>query len=120
MTPTLYGIPNCDAVKQARRWLEDRGIDYRFHDLRRDGLDGDLLAGWIGQLGWEALLNRRGTTWRRLPEATRANIDRPGAIRLMLEQPAVIRRPVLARGRQLHVGFDADRYRALFGWTART
>lgn len=117
---TLYGIPNCDTVKRARRWLDDHGIAYRFHDLRRDGLDDDRLAAWIDAVGWESLLNRRGTTWRRLPEAARAGIDRGNAARLMLEQPTLIRRPVLARGRRLQVGFDADSYQALFGGAARS
>lgn len=112
---TLYGIPNCDTVKKARRWLDEHGVDYRFHDLRKDGLDEALLADWIGQLGWEDLLNRRGTTWRRLPETTRARIDRASATRLMLEQPAIIRRPLLARGKRLHAGFSADDYQAIFG-----
>lgn len=114
---TLYGIPNCDTVKKARRWLAAHDIAYRFHDLRRDGLDEALLGQWIAELGWEALLNRRGTTWRQLPEATRATIDRASAARLMLAQPALIRRPVLARGRQLHAGFSAADYATLFGET---
>jgi arsenate reductase len=112
---TLYGIPNCDTVKKAQRWLDAHGVAYRFHDLRRDGLDDALLADWIGQVGWETLLNRRGTTWRRLPEAVRAGMDGDSATRLMREQPAIIKRPVLARGRRIHVGFDADDYRGLFG-----
>jgi Spx/MgsR family transcriptional regulator len=111
---TLYGIPGCDTVRKARRWLDEHGVTYRFHDLRRDGLDEALLATWIARLGWETLLNRRGTTWRRLPEATRAAIDRDSATRLMLEHPAIIRRPVLARGNRLHVGFSAGDYAALF------
>ncbi len=112
---TLYGIPNCATVKKTRRWLDEHGVDYRFHDLRKDGLDEALLADWIGQLGWEALLNRRGTTWRRLPETTRARIDRASATRLMLEQPAIIRRPLLARGKRLYAGFSADDYQVIFG-----
>jgi len=115
---TLYGISNCDTVKKARRWLDARGIDYRFHDLRRDGLDAGLLADWVGQRGWETLINRRGTTWRRVPEAARDRLDRATATRLMLEQPAVIRRPLLVRDGQLYVGFDADRYRTLFDASA--
>jgi Spx/MgsR family transcriptional regulator len=116
---TLYGIPGCDTVKKARRWLDAHAVAYHFHDLRRDGLDETLLATWIARLGWETLLNRRGTTWRRLPAATRAAIDRDSATRLMLEQPAIIRRPVLSRGSRLQVGFSADEYATLFG-TAET
>jgi arsenate reductase len=115
----LYGISSCDTVRKARRWLDDHGVAYRFHDLRKDGLDDDLLADWIRQLGWETLLNRRGTTWRRLPAATREHIDRAAATRLMREQPAIIRRPLLARGERLHAGFDADDYQAIFGKASR-
>ena len=117
---TLYGISNCDTVRQARRWLDAHGIGYRFHDLRKDGLDQALLADWVASLGWETLLNRRGTTRRRLPETVRDKLDRTAAIRLMLEQPAIIRRPVLARGKQLHVGFSADLYQSCFSQVART
>ncbi len=117
---TLYGISNCDTVRKARRWLDEHGVAYRFHDLRKDGLDDVLLAGWIEQLGWETLLNRRSTTWRKLPAAAREHIDRGSASRLMLEQPSIIRRPVLARGKRLHVGFSADDYHAMFGKAARS
>ena len=110
----LYGISNCDTVRKARRWLDEHGIDYRFHDLRRDGLDGKLLQAWEQQLGWEQLLNRRGTTWRKLPENVRNNINKTGAMRIMKEQPAIIRRPVLARGKRLHAGFSNDDYRSIF------
>ena len=112
---TLYGIRNCDTIRKARRWLDEHGVEYRFHDLRTDGLDAKTLQAWEKRLGWEHLLNRRGTTWRRLPEAERAGIDRTRALRIMLDNPAIIKRPLLASGRQLHLGFSADAYRDIFG-----
>jgi Spx/MgsR family transcriptional regulator len=112
---TLYGIPNCDTVKKARRWLDAHRVDYRFHDLRKDGLDRIRLQRWEQQLGWETMLNRRGTTWRRLPEDRRTQINRDTALAVMLEQPAMIRRPLLEHGRHLELGFSPDAYRALFG-----
>lgn len=113
-TPTLYGIPNCDTVKKARAWLAGRGVEHAFHDFKKQGVPVALLDGWIERLGWEALVNRRGTTWRKL-DATRqaAVVDAPSARALMLEQPSVIRRPVLVRGEVLRVGFDADDWAGL-------
>jgi Spx/MgsR family transcriptional regulator len=110
----LYGIPHCDTVKKARRWLDDHGVAYRFHDFRADGLDEKQLVRWTAQLGWETLLNRRGTTWRRLPEAQRDNItDAAGAIAAMLAHPSLIKRPVLDREGVLCIGFAADHYATL-------
>ncbi len=114
MTPILYGIPNCDTVRKARRWLADRGVDYRFHDVRKDGLKPQLLRNWAASAGWDTLLNRRGTTWRQLPEATRTAIDAERALQLMLEQPTLIKRPVLELQDHIEVGFSADRYQSLF------
>ena len=111
---TLYGIKNCDTVRKARRWLDDNGIEYTFHDVRSDGLDKKMLQTWEKQLGWEQLLNRRGTTWRRLPDDIREGIDRARAIQVMLDNPAIIRRPVLAVGRQLYQGFNPDTYGEIF------
>ena len=111
---TLYGIKNCDTVKKARKWLEDSGVDYRFHDFRSDGLDAAQLRAWVAELGWETLLNRRGTTWRQVPEAIKVAIDETSAIALMLEKPAIIKRPVLEHGRKVSVGFTADAYKMLF------
>lgn len=93
---TMYGIKNCDTVKKARRWLESRQIDYQFHDYRTDGTDPEFLQRVISELGWNALLNTRGTTWRKLDEARRSAVtDAPSAIALMLEMPALIKRPLL-------------------------
>jgi arsenate reductase len=111
---TLYGISNCDTVRKARRWLDGHGVDYRFHDLRRDGLDRKMLQHWEQRLGWEQLLNRRGSTWRKLPGDVRDSIDRSSALRIMLEQPSIIRRPVLNDESLLHLGFSATDYSSIF------
>ncbi|QDY42650.1 ArsC family reductase [Candidatus Pantoea soli] len=110
----MYGIKNCDTIKKARNFLTAAGIDYRFHDYRVDGIDAALLQSFIDQLGYEALLNTRGTTWRKLPEAERAAInDAASAAALMLAQPAMIKRPVLsAPDGELRVGFSDSLYQA--------
>ncbi|WP_145530665.1 ArsC family reductase [Yersinia alsatica] len=108
----VYGIKNCDTIKKARRWLEEQGIAYQFHDYRVDGLSDERLQGFINKLGWEPLLNTRGTTWRKLPQAQRDAItDAPTAKVLMLEQPAIIKRPLLeaANGAML-LGFNIESY----------
>ncbi|TKI06662.1 ArsC family reductase [Martelella alba] len=111
---TLYGIKNCDTIKKARRWLDDRQLAYRFHDYRVDGVDAGLLRRFMAQAGWQTLLNTRGVTWRRLDEQRRAQVnDVESALQLMLEQPAVIKRPVLLRDDgELRVGFDPEQYRS--------
>jgi Spx/MgsR family transcriptional regulator len=106
----LYGIKNCDTIKKARNWLESNGIDYRFHDYRADGLERAQLEAWAQELGWEALLNKRGTTWRAQPDAVKDNIDAASAITLMLQQPAMIKRPLLDTGPARHLGFKAADY----------
>ncbi|MBJ3815118.1 ArsC family reductase [Shimwellia pseudoproteus] len=113
---TLYGIKNCDTIKKARRWLEQNQIDYRFHDYRVDGLDADLLGQFIGELGRDALLNTRGTTWRQLDAARKAAIvDDASAIALMLDMPAIIKRPLLwSPGKPMLLGFDTSRYQQFF------
>mgnify|MGYP001497384382 CR=1 FL=1 len=109
-TITLHGIPNCDTVKRARAWLAERGAACHFHDFRKDGVPEDALDGWIAALGWERLLNRQGTTWRRLPDAERdAVVDGASARALMLRQPSVIKRPVMSwPDGSLSVGFDTQ------------
>jgi Spx/MgsR family transcriptional regulator len=111
----LYGIPNCDTIKKARAWLEGRGVEYRFHDYKRDGIDEPRLRGWVDELGWEALVNRRGTSWRRLPEEVREQMDTETAIRIMLETPSIIRRPLLDTGELRHLGFSETDYERLLG-----
>ena len=115
MTATLYGIPNCDTVKKARVWLDARGLAYRFHDYKKAGVDPDLLRGWVERLGWEAVLNRAGTTFRKLSEAEKAGLDAERAVALMLAQPSMIKRPMLVVGDTLEPGFRAERYAAIFG-----
>ena len=110
---TLYGIPNCDTVKRARAWLGERGVAYTFHDYKKAGVDPARLAAWIDRLGWEALLNRRGTTFRALPEADRQQLDAAKAARLMIAQPSLIKRPVVEAGGDLLVGFNPA------AWAAR-
>jgi len=112
MSITIYGIKACDTMKKARAWLEAAGIEYAFHDYRVDGIDEARLRGWIAQVGWEVLLNRAGTTFRKLPEAERAGVDEARAIRLMLSQPAMIKRPVLDLGARIVVGFRPEAYQA--------
>jgi arsenate reductase len=113
MIATLYGIPNCDTVKRARVWLAEHGVDYTFHDYKKAGVPEAELRGWVDRLGWEALLNRSGTTFRKLPEEQKTGLDADRAIALMLANPSAIRRPVLVRGDTLEVGYAADRYAAL-------
>jgi Spx/MgsR family transcriptional regulator len=113
--PTLYGIPNCDTMKKARRWLEEHGVDYHFHDYKKQGIDETQLRQWVAELGWEALLNRRGMMWRKLDADTRANIDETSALRLMLETPSIIKRPVLDLDDRRVVGFDPAEYGKIFG-----
>jgi arsenate reductase len=109
----VYGIANCDTIRKARKWLQSRDLAYQFHDFRKDGLDPALLQEWVSKVGWETLLNRRGTTWRKLPEKTRDTINEQSAIKIMLEQPAIIKRPVLVTGKQILIGFNEDEYRKL-------
>jgi arsenate reductase len=114
MTVTMYGIKNCDTIKKARTWLDGRGVAYSFHDYKSIGIDESRLRRWSGEIGWERLLNRGGTTFRKLPDADKENIDEAKAIGLMVDQPSMIRRPVLEADGQLLVGFDPDRYAATF------
>lgn len=112
---TLYGIPNCDTIKKARKWLEANNCDYQFHDFRKDGLEEALLRSWADELGWETLLNKRGTTWRQQPDDVKENINETSAIQLMLQYPAMIKRPVLDTGNVRRVGFKDTDYAALLG-----
>ena len=112
MTYTLYGIPNCDTVKKARRWLAANGVDYVFHDYKKQGVDAAVLGTWVDEHGWETILNRAGTTFRKLPEADRVDLNRDKAIALMLAQPSMIKRPVLDLGDRRLVGFKPDAWKA--------
>lgn len=107
---TLYGLKNCDTCRKAKAWLDQRGLAHRFHDFRTDGLDSGLLEQFEKELGWESLLNRRGTTWRGLAEADRAGLDRDKALALLLAHPALIKRPVLVADGRTLMGFSPDQY----------
>lgn len=106
--PVLHGIRNCDTMKKAFAWLDARGVVYRFHDYKTAGLDRAMLEAWAQQVGWEALLNRAGTTFRKLPEDQKQGLDAGKAMTLMLAQPSMVKRPVLDAGGRLLVGFSAD------------
>ncbi|MCL6705856.1 ArsC family reductase [Pseudomonas sp. R2.Fl] len=110
MTLTIYGIKNCDTMKKARQWLDDNGRPYAFHDYKASGIDRAKLTAWAGEVGWEKLLNRAGTTFKKLPEEAKSDIDEGKAIALMLEQPSMIKRPVLETGNGIVVGFKPDLY----------
>jgi arsenate reductase len=109
---TIYGIKACDTMKKARTWLDSHGVAYRFHDYKVSGIDRATLSGWVAEHGWEAILNRAGTTFRKLPEADREGIDADRAIALMLAQPSMIKRPVLDLGGHTLVGFKPAQYEA--------
>ncbi|WP_288484227.1 arsenate reductase [uncultured Novosphingobium sp.] len=110
MTITLYGIPNCDTVKKARAWLDQNGLAYDFYDYKKQGADPEQLARWVDQAGWEVVLNRRGTTFRALPEAEKSDLDATKAVKLMAANPSCIKRPVVEYPGGLLVGFDAARW----------
>ena len=112
----IHGIKNCDTMKKARAWLEAHGVEHRFHDYKTAGLDAATLRGWVAEVGWEVLLNRAGTKFRKLPEADRAELSEAKAIALMLAQPGMIKRPVLACAGALMVGFKPEAYAARFAW----
>ena len=111
---TLFGIPNCDTIKKARSWLQTHNIDYQFHDYRKQGVNLEMLQSMAAELGWEAMLNRRGTTWRALPETVKTQIDEPAALQIMLDSPAIIKRPILAYAERLHLGFSNQQYQEIF------
>ena len=113
MTPTLYGIPNCDTVKKARVWLDQHDVAYAFHDYKKIGIDRPRLEAWVAEHGWEVVLNRAGTTFRALPDADKANLEAGRAVTLMLAQPSMIKRPVLDLGDRTMVGFKPERYAAI-------
>ena len=112
----LYGIPNCDTVKKARTWLADNGQEFEFHDFKKQGLERATVAHWLDQIDWETLVNRKGTTWRKLSDERRAQVvDKASALDLMLENPSVIKRPVLVgAGPKAHVGFNDAMYQEIF------
>ena len=115
MKPTLYGIRNCDTMKKARAWLDSRSVAYDFHDYKAAGIDEARLRGWARELGWDKLLNRAGTTFRKLPDADKYGIDEGKAVAMMLAQPSMIRRPVLDLGERRVAGFSDALYAEALG-----
>lgn len=113
-TARLYGIQNCDTVKKARQWLADSGLAYQFHDLRKDGLDSDMIARWGAIAGIETLLNKRSTTWKGLPDSVRNNLDSATIPALLVANPTLVKRPVLEADGKVLVGFSATAYSAFF------
>jgi Spx/MgsR family transcriptional regulator len=114
MTAILYGIKNCDTVKKARQWLDQHRIEYRFHDFRSDGLELQQAQAWLDEIGFDTLLNKRGTTWKQLDEKLRAQLTADNAAALLIEHPTLIKRPLLDIGHQRFVGFSDQQYREIF------
>ena len=115
MTVTLYGIPNCDTVKKARTWLDKEGIAYTFHDYKKAGVTAAKVKGWSKTLGWEVVLNRAGTTFRKLPDEAKEGLNATKAIALMVEQPSMIKRPIVEHDGGLLIGFKQPEWEAAFG-----
>lgn len=111
---TLYGINNCDTVRKARKWLEQQGIEYRFHDFREDGLDEQSVRTWVAELGWETLVNRRSSSWKALSADEREAMNEASAVTAILDSPTLIKRPLLDTGQQRYCGFSAARYQKIF------
>lgn len=110
MPVTMYGIKNCDTIKKARAWMDKRGVDYQFHDYKTAGIEKERLDGWVKKAGWEALLNRAGMTFKKLPDSEKEGLTEAKAIKLMLARPSMIKRPVLEAGDKLLVGFKPEVY----------
>ena len=111
---TVYGIKNCDTVKKACKWLEKNNLDYQFHDFRKDGLTQSKIKQWFNSVDWEILLNRRGTTWHKLSDADKDSVNKTRAVKLMAEQPTLIKRPVIEYKKQVLVGFTEETYKQTF------
>ena len=111
MSVKMYGIRNCDTIKKARAWLTANRVEYDFHDYKSDKISESLLRDWVKELGWERLLNRSGTTFRKLPDPDKADLDQERAVALMIASPSLIRRPILDVGERRLVGFDPEEYR---------
>ena len=115
MTIILYGIPNCDTVKKARSWLDERGIVHVFHDYKKSGADVGRITAWCKAFGWETVLNRAGTTFRKLPDADKSGLDEANAIGLMVGHPSMIKRPVVEHPRGILIGFKPDEWEVVLG-----
>jgi Spx/MgsR family transcriptional regulator len=110
----MYGIPNCNTIKKARAWLEERAIDYQFHDYKKAGTDPEQLRAWVDEFGWDKIVNTRGMTWRKLDDNTKTSMNAAGAVQLMMDKPSIIKRPLLVVGDQRILGFDEAAYAAAF------
>lgn len=114
MPIVMYGIKNCDTIKKAKKWLDANGVEFVFHDYRKDGLTDELLKSLESSLGWEAMVNKRGTTWRKLPDEIKDAMDKEQAVQTMLDNPAIIKRPILDTGKAFELGFTDASYQHLF------
>ncbi|MFK7860273.1 MAG: ArsC family reductase [Granulosicoccus sp.] len=112
---TVFGIPNCDTVRKARKWLDANNVSYEFHDYKKKGIDRKTLQSWSKELGWDALLNRRGTTWRKLDDGEKANVNEARALDLMVVHTSMIKRPVITHDGGLLLGFDETSYQEALG-----
>ncbi|MDQ6992421.1 MAG: ArsC family reductase [Mariprofundus sp.] len=110
----LFGIANCDSMRKARRWLDGHAVVYHFHNYKKEGVDRPLLESWVEQVGWESLLNKRGTTWRKLPALDRVDVDAGKAIALLQAHPSMIKRPLLIHNGAIELGFSIERYEHIF------
>ncbi|GAK15469.1 LOW QUALITY PROTEIN: glutathione-dependent thiol reductase [Vibrio sp. JCM 19053] len=114
MSITMFGIPNCDTIKKSQEMVRSRGIAYDFHDYRKQGIDAEMVSEFCRALGWEQVLNKRGTTYRQLAQEQKDTLNEENAIALLVENPAMIKRPILKVNDQLHIGFKADQYASIF------
>ncbi len=114
MSITIYGIKNCDTMKKAFRWLDENGVSYDFHDYKKQGIDTAILKKAIDAHGWDTVINRRGTTWRQLPDDVKNNMDAAGALNTANKNPSIIKRPLLAKDDEMHIGFQEDAYKKIF------
>ena len=114
MAVVIYGIKNCDSIKKAKKWLNDHAVEFVFHDYRQDGLSESLLNTLESALGWQQMVNKRGTTWRKLDDTVKESINQQSAVALMLDNPAIIKRPILDTGEALKLGFSANDYQEIF------
>jgi arsenate reductase len=110
----IYGIKNCDTMKKAIKWLNENSIEFHFHDYKKEGIDANTLSFWLQSIPWDELINRRGTTWRKLPDESKLDIDNEKAIKLMMENNSLIKRPVLDQNKALYLGFKAENYAEIF------
>jgi Spx/MgsR family transcriptional regulator len=110
----LYGISNCDTVKKAKSWLEENNLDYHFHDFRKQGLESAIIQDWLSQIDWQKLLNKRSTTWRNIDAKTQQSVNAENIIQLLVENPSLIKRPVLKVNGIINIGFNADTYQGIF------